>query len=119
MASLQKENAELRQEVARLQETLVRIVTLPPPPDFLNLPAIETHVQNVDRKRKRVTLHINREQKVDVGMRFFIARGLTGDSAYVGEVMVIEVRPDQCIAVILTLKPGMNIQVGDYAATRL
>jgi hypothetical protein len=48
-------------------------------------------------------------------MRFHLSRNGT----YVGEVRVTEVLAGQSTAVWVMIKPGMRVEIGDTAATRL
>jgi hypothetical protein len=131
MAGLEKENAELREKVAKLEgeneelrnevkhkDDLLKIAIetcrLPMFP-MNNLPAIEAVVQKVNDELKFVMLSVGRNDKVARGMRFYISR----NGSYVGEVQVDYVYPKSCSASYVRLKPEMSIQVGDTATTRL
>jgi uncharacterized protein YoxC len=120
-----KETSDLRQKVTRLQhhnealqkkveflETLLRSVLEWPPE---GPPAIEAVVQKVNNELGFVMLSVGRDDKVAQGMRFYISRS----GSYVGEVQVDGVNPKSCSASYVRLKPGMEMQVGDAAVTRL
>jgi len=98
-------------------ETLVKIATeiVDPAPLLIRTPAIEAIVQKVNNELRFVVLSVGSDDKVSKGMRFHISR----NGSYVGEVRVDVVYPKSCSASFVLLKPGMNIQVGDTAATRL
>jgi len=126
-ARLENENAELRQKVAKLEqdnealqkkvqhlETLVKEI-VDPAPLLDRTPAIEAIVQKVDNELKFVVLSVGSDDKVSKGMRLYISR----DDSYVGEVRVDVVYRKWCASSFVLLKPGMNIQVGDTAVTRL
>jgi archaellum component FlaC len=125
LQNVNKETADLRQKVTRLQhdnealqktveflETLLRSVLDWPPQ---GLPAIEAVVQKVNEDLKFVMLSVGRDDKVIKGMRFYVSR----KGSYVGEVEVDSVYPKSSSASYVRLKPGMSIQVGDTATTRL
>ena len=112
VAKLERDNEALQKKVKHL-ETLVKIAEGSGPFPFP--PAIETVVRKVDQKEKFAILPIGRGDDAHMGMRFYISR----HGAYVGEVMVFRVRVNECTATIVRLKPGMSIQVGDAAVTRL
>jgi len=130
VARLEKENAALREKVANLKgenddlrrrlrhaKALVKIAidqgfsfTGP----FPSRP-IEAIVQRVDNESKIVMLSVGSADGVSEGMRFHVSR----DGSYVGEVRVDSVSSKSCSASFVLLKPGMKIQVGDTAATRI
>jgi len=127
-ARLEKENAELKEKVAKLEkanealekkvkhlETLKKIAADTRRLPIDSTPKIEGVVQKVDNELKFVMLSVGRDDNVSRGMRFHISR----NGSYVGEVRVDYVYPKACSASFVTIKPGMNIQAGDTACTRL
>jgi len=114
---LERENDDLRTRNRQLRRSLLEAWDrVHSAWDGLNrTPAIETVVQEIDRKERTVVLAAGRKKRVSSGMRFHLSR----DGTYVGEVRVTEVLSGRCIAAIVFIRPGMRIEIGDSAATRL
>jgi hypothetical protein len=114
-AKLERENEELRNEVKHKNELLKNWSICPPFGPLNDQPAISAVVQKVNEELKFVMLSVGGDEKVTKGMRFYVHRS----GSYVGEVQVDYVYPKSCSASYVRLKPGMSIQVGDAAVTRL
>ena len=76
-------------------------------------PAIDARISAVDQDEALVVLSAGRDQNVEVGYSFTVARG----GKFVGKVEVIKVYPDLAGAKIKFTKDGQKIRPGDNAYT--
>jgi hypothetical protein len=76
-------------------------------------PPIDALVSAVDNTEKLVVLSVGKDQRVEPGFQFTVARG----NSFIGKVEVIKVYPDLSGARIMFTKEGEEVRQGDKAFT--
>jgi len=115
IAQLERDLTDTRKDLAHKNNLVKIAIDKGFDPGVIEAPPISAVVQKVDSELKFVMLSVGSDDKVSKGMRFHISR----QDSYVGEVRVDYVYPKSCSASFVLLKPGMSIEAGDSAATRL